>query len=127
MHIVEENFFKFITKKVTILIMCLISFQLGIYENQTFHLESNRNKINNEFFIITSSIFFFNSSVNNKSSISSYILPSFMVRSFILNDDSSFNLKNSVMVLVFPILRTTWCLICVSLEHLSNAREGILD
>ena len=107
MHIVEENFFKFITKKVTILIMCLILFQLGIYENQTFHLESNRNKINNEFFIITSSIFFFNSSVNNKSSISSYILPSFMVRSFILNDDSSFNLKNSVMVLVFPILRTT--------------------
>ena len=127
MHIVEENFFKFITKKVTILIMCLISFQLGIYENQTFHLESNRNKINNEFFIITSSIFVFYSSVNNKSSISSYILPSFMVRSFILNDDSSFNLKNSVMVLVFPILRTTWCLIWVSLEHLSNAREGILD
>ena len=44
-------------KKITILILCIILFQLGIYEDQTFHLESNRNKIDNEFSIMADSIF----------------------------------------------------------------------
>ena len=58
----KVNSFKFIMKKITILILCIILFQLGIYEDQTFHLESNRNKIDNEFSIMADSIFVFYSS-----------------------------------------------------------------
>ena len=75
----KVNSFKFIMKKITILMLCIILFQLGIYEDQTSLLESNRSKMDNEFSIMADSIFVVYSSVNDKSSSSSYILPSFMV------------------------------------------------
>ena len=58
-YIGEIKSFKFIIKKVTILILCIILFQLGIYEDQTSLLESNRGKMNNEFSIMADSIFVF--------------------------------------------------------------------